>query len=132
MTMAIDLRDFDNGNAVQGKVTNRVIYDINGKDITNQVIAAINKKNKASLTALPTIVFSVGPGVIDKNGELEGQVTSPYHNNEGKLLDNGSGKYYAVLSGDNKVVGVVVTETDDARADGVKVRETGGFILYRP
>ena len=131
MNVAIDLRDFNNGNAIQGHVTNRVIYDINGKDITASVLAALNSKNNASLTELPVIVFTVGPGVMDKNGEIEGSVTTPYPNNDGQLLQNGTGKYYGVLSGDNEVVGVIVTEAPDPRRDGVTVRETGGFILYR-
>ena len=48
-----------------------------------------------------------------------------------------AGNYYAVISGDatqggaDEVVGIIVVEADDPRSDGVTVRESGGFILYR-
>lgn len=133
MTMAIDFRDFNDGSAVDGRVANRTIYDLAGNDITATVVAALNTENQTNLTSLPTLVFTVGPGVLDSNGELLGQLTSNFVNSSGAVENYETGKYYAVLSGDepDEVVGVIVVEASDPRYTGVRVRETGGFILYR-
>ena len=139
MEMSIDFNDFNpnesatgNGAGIQGLVTNRRVFDLNGNDITGSVLAEINadKNPDFDLTALPTLVFKVGPGVLDNNGEAEGQLSSSINSN-GTLEQFEDGKYYAVISGDNadEVVGVIVVT---AEVDGVTVRETGGFILYRP
>ena len=75
-------------------------------------------------------MFAVGPGVLDNNGEAEGALGSTINSN-GSLEALESGNYYAVISGDDadEVVGVIVVT---ASVNGVTVRETGGFILYRP
>jgi len=128
MAMAIDFEDFNDGDGVRGQVTNRRILDINGNDITASVTTALG------VTALPTLVFTVGPGVGNNAGEMTGEITSSYYNPDGALEGFESGNYYAVLSGegaDMEVAGVIVVTADDKRWDGVTVRETGGFILYR-
>lgn len=132
MTMDIDFNDFDEGSGVAGYVYNRRIFDVNGNDITNNIISAINAENSASLSALPTLVFTVGPGVLDANGEIAGRITSSYTNDRGRPVSFEEGNYYAVVAGDNaeEVAGIIVVEGPDDRAQGVTVRETGGFILY--
>lgn len=139
MRMAIDFNDFNpaesgtgNGAGIQGFVTNRRVFDLDGNDITGTVLAGINAKKNPDidLTALPTLVFTVGPGVLDNNGEAEGELNSTINSN-GKAVEFEAGKYYAVLSGSkaDEVAGVIVVTSD---AGGITVRETGGFILYRP
>lgn len=142
MDVAIDFEDFNAGDAVQGTVSNRQIFDVNGVNITGQVLAAMNAKYDernvaADMTELPVLLFKVGPGVIDANGEINGLLDSTVVNYNGtrptpEVYEDG--KYYAIVSGTNadEVVGIVVVEAEDPRADGVTVRETGGFILYRP
>lgn len=137
MTISIDFNDFNEGSAVAGQVTNRAIFDINGNDITSDVINALNADNEASLTSLPTLVFSVGPGALDANGEMTGKLSSSFTGADGAAVGYEAGNYYAVLSGDatqggeDEIVGVIVVEAQDPRYEGVTVRETGGFILYR-
>jgi hypothetical protein len=115
-------------------VTNRAIFDINGRDITNDVIRALSDKTGVPLTALPTLVFKVGPGVMDRNGEIVGNIDSNVLNRGGAAAVFEDGKYYAVVAGPNadEIVGVIVVEADDPRYTGVTVRETGGFLLSRP
>lgn len=130
MTMAIDFNDFNSGNGVQGSVTNRAILDINGNDITATVLADLNTQLSASMTELPTLTFSVSPGVMDSNGEIAGGVGSFYTDSNGATVAYESGNYYAIVAGDDaeEVVGVIVVE---APTTSGTVRETGGFILYR-
>ncbi len=139
MEMSIDFNDFNpdesptnNGAGIQGQVTNRRIFDLAGNDITASVLAEINadKNPDFDLTALPTLVFRVGPGMLDNNGEAEGELDSTIVSS-GKAELFEAGKYYAVISGDDadEVAGVIVVTAD---VGGVTVRETGGFILYRP
>ena len=131
--IAIDFDDFDEttgsrGDAVRGSITNRRIYDINGTDITSDVLTRID----TSLRSYPTAQFVVGPGVMDDNGELLGEITSSYVDSSGETQSFESGKYYAVVSGNDakRIVGVVVMENSvDPIADSV--RETSGFIVYR-
>lgn len=137
MQVAIDFEDFNDGDAVQGTVTNRAIYDINGQNITNSVITALNADLDPAeqLTELPTLVFSVGPGAIKSSGEVSGKLTSNYLAG-GTSTQFESGKYYALVTDTDalkagEIVGVIVVEGKDPRYDAVTVRETGGFILYR-
>ncbi len=135
MRVDIDFDDFNDGNAVKGYVENRKIFDTNGNDITQDVLDALTvKAGDVTQTELPTIVFTVGPGVMNDNGEIVGLLGSNYYDSSGSLKALDSGKYYALVSGagaDQQVVGVFVVEADDPRYTGVKVRETGGFILDR-
>jgi hypothetical protein len=142
MTMAIDFEDFNAGDAVQGQVTNRQIFDVNGNNITGAVLAAIDAKfdpDDIALpsTELPVLNFRVGPGVIDANGEIRGLLDSvvvDYRGDRPEIVEYEAGNYYAIVSGDNadEVVGIIVVESEEPRIDGVSTRETGGFILYRP
>ena len=137
MTINIDFNDFNEGAAVAGQVTNRAIFDVNGNDITADVLTALNTDNTSNLTALPTLLFAVGPGVLDANGEMTGELSSTVPDANGAAVAFEQGNYYAVISGDataggeDEIVGIIVVESDDPRLDGVTVRETGGFILYR-
>jgi hypothetical protein len=141
MQMAIDFNDFNpedsatgNGAAIRGNVSNRHVLDLNGTDITAAVIAQINDDKGLTtnpLTALPVLTFDVGPGVLDNQGEIEGGLASNFVNESGTVENLESGKYYGVISGDDadEVVGIIVVTSN---VDSVTVRETGGFILYRP
>ena len=138
--VAIDFDDFNDttgsrGDAVQGAVYNREIYDIDGNNITNAVVGAINSDQAASLTAMPTLTFTVAPGALDDNGEILGEVSSFFVNDAGEVVSFESGNYYALVSGDaggpDEIVGVIVTTTDVGQPTGVTVRDTGGFIVYR-
>ncbi|MEO1734011.1 MAG: hypothetical protein AAFR45_10345 [Pseudomonadota bacterium] len=138
INIAIDFDDFDDttgtrGDGVQGSITNRTIFDINGNDVTQSVIDGINTNEDASLTAIPTALFTVGPGVLDDNGELLGTLSSTFVDNTGEVVQFETGNYYAVVSGDNadEIVGIVVLTTSVGQPDGVTVRDTGGFIVYR-
>jgi len=139
MEMAIDFNDFNpdesstgNGAGIQGLITNRRVFDLDGNDITASVLTQINdaKNPDFDLTELPTLVFKVAPGVLDNNGEAEGNLDSAIVVS-GKAEGLEDGRYYAVIAGENadEVAGVIVVTSD---LDGVGVRETGGFILYRP
>ncbi|MFC2966767.1 hypothetical protein [Acidimangrovimonas pyrenivorans] len=132
MKIAIDFNDFNDPAGVQGQISNRKIFDVNGNDITGQVLAALSTKTNVTQTVLPTAVFTVGPGTLSKAGEITNGITSTVPTSSGsERLE--TGKYYAVLSGKNagEVVGIVVMTSADPRVDGVTVRETGGFILQR-
>lgn len=139
MQMSIDFNDFNpdesatgNGAGIRGRVENRRVFDLNGNDITGAVLAEINadKNPDFDLTELPTLLFKVGPGVLDNNGEAEGQINSTIFSS-GKAEGFEDGKYYVVIAGDDadEAAGVIVVTSD---IGGVTVRETGGFILYRP
>lgn len=134
MEMAIDFRDFNQGSGVAGAVYNRQIYDVTGNNITSQVLTALSGDAGVTIAQLPEIVFTVGPGVIDANGELAGRVTTPYTNSSGATEQFATGNYYAVLAGPEarEVSGIIVIEGPDHRSDGVTARETGGFILVAP
>jgi hypothetical protein len=150
MDIAIDFKDFNVGSAVQGTVQNRQIFDVNGNNITADVLAAMDAKydpddKVGPSTELPVLLFKVGPNATDVNGEIRGFLDSAvldYRNDSSTagqpprptVTVFEDGNYYAIVSGTNadEVVGVIVVEAEDPRLDGVTVRETGGFILYRP
>lgn len=134
--IAIDFDDFNDttgtrGDAVRGEIRNRRIFDTQGNDVTETTLNRINTQNNATLREIPTATFTVGPGVMDDNGEILGQMTSYFTNNEGQTLLFEEGNYYAIVSGDRaqEIVGVVVLETKRDPA-ATSVRETGGFIVY--
>ena len=133
MTMAIDFADFNDGAGVQGLVTNRAIFDINGNDITTDVVDAINIQYDTALTELPALVFTVGPGALKSTGEATQGVGSQAGSEKFE-----AGKYYALIANTDtlnagEIVGVIVVESKDPRVgfENVTTRETGGFILYR-
>ena len=133
MTLDIDFDDFNDGDAVKGAIFNREVYDLQGNQITGQVLDAIAEDTGVEADALPTLRFVIGPGVADDNGEIAGQLNSYVATSDGGIEEFESGNYYAVVAGDTaeEVVGIVVVDGDDPRFDGVTVRETGGFILTR-
>jgi len=133
MTMDIDFDDFNDGNAVKGRIYNRTVYDINGNDITADIVAALEEDADATQDGLPVIVLDIGENVMNDNGEIAGTVQSNYYTGTGAVEGFEAGNYYAIVSGDKAqtVVGMIVVESDDPRWDGVTTRETGGFILSR-
>lgn len=141
MTVAIDFEDFNDGDAVQGQITDRQLYDMNGNNVTASFLAALDEKydpddKVAPSTELPTLNFDVGPGVIDVNGEIRGYLGSyvtDYRSDVPNNVEFERGNYYAIVSGDDadEVVGVIVVEAPDPSNQSGTVRETGGFILYR-
>jgi hypothetical protein len=137
MTVDIDFNDFNAGNGVKGYVSNRHIYDIDGNDITNQVLSQLNTNLQpgVAMTELPTLVFNVDPGAMDANGEISGTLGSTYTDSNGVAQPYETGQYYAVVAGDattanSEVTGIIVV-TDTGYISGATTRETGGFILYR-
>lgn len=137
LSIAIDFDDFNEstgtrGDAVQGTLSNRKVFDINGNDITDTVLARINADQNVTLVSYPVANFKVGPGVLDDNGELIGELSSQFINSNGEAEVFETGTYYAIISGDSadEIVGVMVLENSiDPIADSV--RETSGFIVYR-
>lgn len=132
MQVAIDFEDFNSATGVRGTISNRVIYDINGNDITSTVLSRIEVENDITLNSYPVATFTIGPGVMDENGEILGAVESNYINTDGDVETFETGNYYAIISGDGaeEIVGIVVLEsTLDPVAN--TVRETSGFIVYR-
>ncbi len=139
--VAIDFEDFNDGDAVQGRIFNRQIFDMNGNNITAAVIGQINAEfspepGDPTISELPTILFRVGPGVIDVNGEIRGFLDSSlvdYRGDGAAVIEYEAGEYYAIVAGPNseEVVGIIVVESDYPGIDNLTVRETGGFILVR-
>lgn len=134
MEIIIDFNDFNEGDAVQGTVYNRRIFDSAGNDITADMLAALEAEYGGTYAALPSLTFSITPDALSAAGEIQGSLGSNIVNGDGATVAFESGSYYAVVAGENadEIVGVIVVEADDPRAEGVTVRETGGFILYRP
>lgn len=138
MQVIVDFDDFNDttgqrGDAVRGYVTNREIYDVNGNSMTSTILDALAETNQVSYAELPTLVFDVGPGVMDDNGEIVGEVGSSINTNSGVQAFQ-TGNYYAVVSGegaDQEITGIIVVENTDEIAETGSVRETGGFIVTR-
>lgn len=145
MSVSIDFDDFNNNGgtsgAVRGSISNRRVFDINGNDVTQSILDALEAENDLEYTALPTIRFRVGPGALDVNGEITGTLTSSIPVADVGLSAGGGagvitfeeGTYYAIVSGDNadEILGVVVMENSADPRVGGTVRETGGFIVAR-
>lgn len=139
--VAIDFEDFNNGDAVRGRIDNRRIYDLAGADITASVIDAINDAFSPDagdplVTELPTLLFRVGPGAIDPAGEIRGTLGNTlvdWSGQGGRVIEYEVGNYYAIVAGANaeEVVGIIVVESAFPGIDGLTQRETGGFVLYR-
>ncbi|WP_254700563.1 hypothetical protein [Sulfitobacter sp. BSw21498] len=137
LTVQVDFGDFNDGagtvgDGVSGTLSDRRIYDVDGTDVTNDVVANINTQNDASIARLPAALFKVGPGALDANGEIIGTLNSSLVNNNGETVAYESGNYYAVMAGDDsqEIVGVLVLE-NAAEETGVTARDTSGFIIYR-
>ncbi len=134
MEVAIDFRDFNANDAVQGTLSNRAAFNVDG----SPVALGLPGLDDEALV-LPTLTFVIQEGALNlrPNGELSGNVTST------RLLENGTseiyeeGVYYGVIAGDmtsgdgGELVGILVFESTDPRDTTVTAQETGGFILYR-
>lgn len=144
MDISIDINGFSGScstdrcsDAVSGTVTNRRIFDRSGNNITQDVIDDINREEDATLSGLPTLIFRVGPGVMDRNGEINGTLNSNFRNREGRQVQYEEGNYYAIMAGDHtagsggEIVGIIVVEGDNRSVPGTTFRETGGFIATR-
>ena len=123
--------------AVRGRLTNREIYDVNGNNITRDILDALEAEHGMTYNSLPSVIFEVGPSVMDANGEIVGNVGNSLNTPTGAITFE-EGKYYALISGDatqggaDNIVGILVFETtQDQRFDNVTVRETGGFVIGR-
>lgn len=125
MEVRIDFNDFNEGAGVAGFVTNRRVFDMNGTDITPTILAGLGGG-----TQLPTLRFEIQPGVLDSNGEMTGDISS-VNPVDGEAYE--SGKYYAIISGNNAqtVTGVVVVTGTDSRNSDHTFRETAGFFATR-
>ena len=138
MAMQIDFTAFNTSqtgagvNAVNGTVTNRQVYDINGNVVTPTLLAALSTQQQVTISALPTLFFTVQPSVMTTNGEIAGAVTSTLAGKSGPTPYE-TGTYYAVLAGTNasEVAGIIVVTSASPGATGVTARETGGFIAQR-
>lgn len=132
MFIDIDFDDFNDGlGGVSGEVGNRRVYDINGNDITAQILATL----PPGAAGLPVISFRVGPGMTDLNGEMHGTVGEQvFVSGSGWQPVGAGGQYYAVIggAGGQEIVGIITLDpVADGRFSGVEVRETGGFVLTR-
>lgn len=128
----IDFDDFNDGAGVDGRIGSRRYFDVNGNDITDAYLDRLAEDTGVSQTRLPVLRFKVGPGVMDANGEILGEISSGVNSEDG-FRAHEDGRYYAMVSGRDadEIVGIVVVESDYPGSEGVKMRETGGFIVYR-
>ena len=128
--VVIDSDDFDEGAGVRGEIFNRRVLDLAGNDVTTQVAGDISD----GLSTIPVARFSVGPGVLFESGDLIGEITSQFTNEDGETASYETGNYYAVVSGDDpdEIVGIFVLENSSEELQGASTtRETSGFIVYR-
>lgn len=123
MDISIDFDDFNDGAGVRGEIYDRAYFDVNGNPIPTGGEDQIPDTD---------VQFLVGPGALTENGEITGGAQSLTTAEDGSIEVYEEGTYYAIMSGDNadEIVGVIVLEADDPRAENVTVQETGGFILY--
>ena len=131
VTIAVDFRDFNEGEGVQGRITNREAFDSAGNLIASGTDGAL---------PMPNLTFAVGPGTLTDAGEMSNGITSFTQNADNSLEAYESGTYYAIVAGENasEIVGVIVIESEDPRYNddengdaNVIAQETGGFIVYR-
>jgi len=110
----VDFEDLNAGDAVQGFITGRNVYD---PDTGNVLVAN-----------LPTLTLNTGS--ISDAGEISGTASS---------VDSGgdpfeTGEYFGIISGTNadEIVGIVVVTSDNPATAGGKIQETGGFLANSP
>ncbi|NKB27049.1 MAG: hypothetical protein GKR99_05655 [Rhodobacteraceae bacterium] len=110
----VDFEDLNAGDAVQGFITGRNVYD---PDTGNVLVAN-----------LPTLTLNTGS--ISDAGEISGTASS---------VDSGgdpfeTGEYFGIISGTNadEIVGIVVVTSDNPGTAGGKIQETGGFLANSP
>ncbi|MGR3703700.1 MAG: hypothetical protein ACU0A4_16590 [Paracoccaceae bacterium] len=144
MEMTIDFDGFSGNctparcsDAVRGTVSNRQVFDLDGTNVTANIVGAINTEENAALIGLPVLRFRIGTGVLDVNGEIRGTLNSNFSNLDGRTVAYEEGNYYAIMAGDHtagaggEIVGIIVVEGNERRAPGTTFRETGGFIVER-
>ncbi|WIV49956.1 hypothetical protein QQG91_09755 [Marivivens sp. LCG002] len=129
--LVVDFNDFNSGATINGEITNRRAFDIDGNLIT------LGGTGNLVLPDLRITVAKDDVGIA-ANGEVSGTIGSVSISTGGAAQAYETGKYYAILSGDatsaadgGEIVGIVVVESTDPRFTGVKAQETGGFIAYR-
>lgn len=124
VVVAVDFEDFNEGSGVQGRISNREAFDVNGNPI------ALGGDGEL---ILPDLTFDVGPGVVSANGEISSTLKSYTVADGGALEVYEEGTYYAIVGGEgaSEIVGVFVVESEDPRFSDVTAQETGGFIVYR-
>ena len=127
----IDFRDFNANDAVNGLVSNRLVFASDGTQIST---------GGPDELLVPNIPFTVVEGVqtLTDSGEISGSLSNTIVNAEGVTEDYETGTYYGIIAGDmtsagdgGEVVGIFVVTSDDPRFPSTSVQETGGFILYR-
>ncbi|WP_050530305.1 hypothetical protein [Pseudaestuariivita atlantica] len=153
--MFVDFKDFNNSQSgVALFIHDRRLYDINGNDITDAYLTAIDNSSTgggllggggatanpairetdaAGNEVLPSLRPVISPDIADANGEMVGELQSIVTRTDGSTQTLATGTYYAIMSGTNaeEVVGVLVVTETDPRFSGVTAQETGGFIIYR-
>jgi hypothetical protein len=125
VSIGIDFRDFNEGRGVQGTISDRRAFNLDGTRIATGP--------GADQLHLPDLAFDVGPGTFTGDGELTNGLRSCAVGDDGTREEYEAGTYYAIVAGDNaqEIVGVFVVESDDPRFEDVTAQETGGFIVYR-
>lgn len=160
--LTIDFKDFNNGQrGVALYVRNRQIFDINGNNITQEYLTALDENGggtgggglldgfgdeEESTGAgliqdidgdgdreLPPIRPVISPTNADSNGEIAGNVFEVAEYDDGTNQNTAEGSYFAIMSGEDagEIVGVLVIEGSDPRVSGTTFQETGGFVVYR-
>jgi hypothetical protein len=129
--IAIDLRDFNDNDAVRGYINNREAYTSDGVSIS------LGGTDELVLPTLHFVIEGTGTDLLE-SGEFSGTLNNSIIGDTGELEEYETGSYYAILSGDatdvsdgGEIVGVFVVESEDPRYEGVTAQETGGFIVYR-
>ncbi len=121
----IDFRDFNANDAVNGRIHNRLVFEVDGTPIST---------GGAGELLAPDIYFTVVEGVqtLTDDGEVSGTLSNTV---DGEVYE--SGTYYGILGGDlttnpgGELVGIFVVTSEDSRNIDITAQETGGFILYR-
>ena len=158
----VDFKDFNNGQrGVAFYVRNRQIFDINGNNVTEEYLTALDENGGGTgggglldgfgdeeestsaglikdidgdgVNELPPIRPVISPTNADANGEIAGDVFEVSEFDDGTTQNTAEGSYYAIMSGEDagEIVGVLVIEGTDPRVNGTTFQETGGFVVYR-
>lgn len=108
VTLDVDFADFDTTGAVEGFVTNRVYYDVNG----------------ARIGTLPTIFLSTAS--INEDGTI-GPSTAGTVDSQGDELQ--SGTYEGLFGGAtaDEIAGVIIITGPETEGADIDVQETGVF-----
>ena len=128
--IAVDFEDFTEDDGLRGVVYNRRIFNSAGRELA--VLGPNDPLNDEALVA-PPLTFDVGPGVVQSNGEISGTASSTRELEDGGTEVFEEGTFMGIIGGEaQEIVGIVVIDSTDPRYEGrIKVRETGGFIVYR-